>query len=182
MARMSRNRRKDTPDDGLVEKVIHINRVAKVVKGGRIFGFTALTVVGDGNGKVGFGRGKAREVPVAIQKAMEAARRNMIQVELNNGTIQYTEFLSAAADRKRLLQEDKVWEAFNQFDRNGDGKIQQKELREWMHRLGFRAVEMEDVEEVAAEVVHLQHHHYLSQVNLLHSTKIHLVLFLFLHP
>jgi small subunit ribosomal protein S5 len=60
-----------------------------VVKGGRIFSFTALTVVGDGKGKVGFGRGKAREVPVAIQKAMEAARRNMIHVQLNNGTLQY---------------------------------------------------------------------------------------------
>ena len=68
---------------------MQVNRVAKVVKGGRIFGFTALTVVGDGKGKVGFGRGKAREVPVAIQKAMEAARRNMITVELNDGTIQY---------------------------------------------------------------------------------------------
>lgn len=66
-----------------------MNRVAKVVKGGRIFGFTALTVVGDGNGKVGFGRGKAREVPAAIQKALEAARRNMIQVELNGTTIQH---------------------------------------------------------------------------------------------
>ena len=71
------------------EKLVQVNRVAKVVKGGRIFGFTALTVVGDGKGKVGFGRGKAREVPVAIQKAMEAARRNMINVELNDGTIQY---------------------------------------------------------------------------------------------
>ena len=71
------------------EKLVQVNRVAKVVKGGRIFGFTALTVVGDGKGKVGFGRGKAREVPVAIQKAMEAARRNMITVELNDGTIQY---------------------------------------------------------------------------------------------
>jgi len=59
------------------------------VKGGRIFGFTALTVVGDGNGRVGFGRGKAREVPLAIQKAMEAARRNMIDVELNGGTLWY---------------------------------------------------------------------------------------------
>ena len=75
--------------EGLQEKLVQVNRVAKVVKGGRIFGFTALTVVGDGNGKVGFGRGKAREVPVAIQKAMEAARRNMIQVELADGTIQY---------------------------------------------------------------------------------------------
>ena len=73
----------------LQEKLVQVNRVAKVVKGGRIFGFTALTVVGDGKGKVGFGRGKAREVPVAISKAMEAARRNMIDVELDNGTIQY---------------------------------------------------------------------------------------------
>jgi len=76
-------------DGDLQEKLVQVNRVAKVVKGGRIFGFTALTVVGDGNGKVGFGRGKAREVPVAIQKAMEQARRNMIKVELNAGTIQY---------------------------------------------------------------------------------------------
>ena len=75
--------------EGLQEKLVQVNRVAKVVKGGRIFGFTALTVVGDGNGKVGFGRGKAREVPVAIQKAMEAARRNMISVELAKGTLQY---------------------------------------------------------------------------------------------
>lgn len=76
-------------EEGLQEKLVQVNRVAKVVKGGRIFGFTALTVVGDGKGKVGFGRGKAREVPLAIQKAMESARRNMIQVELDKSTIQY---------------------------------------------------------------------------------------------
>jgi small subunit ribosomal protein S5 len=76
-------------NEGLQEKLVQVNRVAKTVKGGRIFQFTALTVVGDGNGKVGFGRGKAREVPIAIQKAMEAARRNMITVELNGDTIQY---------------------------------------------------------------------------------------------
>jgi len=75
--------------DGLQEKLIGINRVAKVVKGGRQFGFAALTVVGDGEGKVGFGRGKAREVPVAIQKAMENARKNMRQVALKDGTLQY---------------------------------------------------------------------------------------------
>ncbi len=87
---MAYNEQKDKANsEGLQEKLVQVNRVAKVVKGGRIFGFTALTVVGDGNGKVGFGRGKAREVPVAIQKAMEAARRNMIQVELSDGTIQY---------------------------------------------------------------------------------------------
>lgn len=73
--------------DGMLEKLVAVNRVAKVVKGGRIFGFTALSVVGDGNGKVGFGYGKAREVPVAIQKSMEKARRNMINVELHEGTL-----------------------------------------------------------------------------------------------
>ena len=76
-------------EEGLQEKLIQVNRVAKVVKGGRIFSFTALTAVGDGNGRVGFGRGKAREVPMAIQKAMEAARRNMIQVKLDGSTLQY---------------------------------------------------------------------------------------------
>ena len=82
MARMDRDN-----SDGLLEKLVNVNRVAKVVKGGRIFGFTALSVVGDGNGKVGFGYGKAREVPVAIQKSMEKARRNMIQVSLKDGTL-----------------------------------------------------------------------------------------------
>ena len=81
--------KKQDNSDGLQEKLVQVNRVAKVVKGGRIFGFTALTVVGDGKGRVGFGRGKAREVPIAIQKAMEAARRNMISVDLNGDTIQY---------------------------------------------------------------------------------------------
>ncbi|WP_299179687.1 30S ribosomal protein S5 [uncultured Neptuniibacter sp.] len=76
-------------DGDLQEKLVQVNRVAKVVKGGRIFGFTALTVVGDGKGRVGFGRGKAREVPAAIQKAMEQARRNMVSVELNGDTLQY---------------------------------------------------------------------------------------------
>ena len=73
----------------LQEKLVQVNRVAKVVKGGRIFGFTALTVVGDGKGKIGFGRGKAREVPTAIQKAMEQAKRNMIDVKLDGDTLQY---------------------------------------------------------------------------------------------
>jgi small subunit ribosomal protein S5 len=75
--------------DEFLEKLVGVNRVAKVVKGGRQFGFSALTVVGDGKGRVGFGTGKAREVPVAIQKAMESARRNMVDVKLNGTTLQY---------------------------------------------------------------------------------------------
>ena len=73
--------------DGIQEKLVAVNRTAKVVKGGRVFGFAAIVVVGDGNGRVGFGRGKAREVPNAIQKAMESARRNMHRVELKNNTL-----------------------------------------------------------------------------------------------
>ena len=73
----------------LVEKLVTVNRVAKVVKGGRQFGFTALTVVGDGNGRVGFGYGKAREVPLAIQKGMQAARNNLQRVAINDDTLHY---------------------------------------------------------------------------------------------
>jgi small subunit ribosomal protein S5 len=76
-------------NDGMQEKLVSVNRVSKTVKGGRLFGFTALTVVGDGNGKVGFGYGKAREVPNAVSKAMEQARKNLKQVHLNNGTLFY---------------------------------------------------------------------------------------------
>ena len=72
--------------DDLAEQLINVRRVAK---GGRIFGFSALTVVGDGNGQVGVGRGKAREVPLAVQKAMEAARRDMSRIHLVGGTLQY---------------------------------------------------------------------------------------------
>ena len=76
--------------DGLTEKLVGVNRVAKTVKGGRIFSFSALTVVGDGEGNVGFGTGKAREVPAAIQKAMEEARRNMRKVNITSGgSLQY---------------------------------------------------------------------------------------------
>jgi small subunit ribosomal protein S5 len=75
--------------DDLIEKLVAVNRVAKVVKGGRQFGFAAIVVVGDGNGKVGFGQGKSKEVPIAIQKAMEVARRNMQDIKLKGTTIQY---------------------------------------------------------------------------------------------
>ena len=77
-------------DDGLREKMVSINRVTKVVKGGRILGFAALTVVGDGDGGIGMGKGKSREVPVAVQKAMEEARRKMAKVSLRNGTVHHT--------------------------------------------------------------------------------------------
>jgi len=77
-------------DDGLREKMVAINRVTKVVKGGRILGFAALTVVGDGDGSIGMGKGKSREVPVAVQKAMDEARRKMSKVSLKNGTLQHT--------------------------------------------------------------------------------------------
>ncbi|MDP1680742.1 MAG: 30S ribosomal protein S5 [Burkholderiales bacterium] len=75
--------------DGLREKMISVNRVTKVVKGGRIMGFAALTVVGDGDGGIGMGKGKSKEVPVAVQKAMEEARRNLVKVSLKNGTLQH---------------------------------------------------------------------------------------------
>ncbi len=75
--------------DGLREKMISVNRVTKVVKGGRILGFAALTVVGDGDGAVGMGKGKSREVPVAVQKAMDEARRKMVKIDLKNGTLHH---------------------------------------------------------------------------------------------
>lgn len=86
---MANHNQENSQQSDMAEKLIAVNRVSKVVKGGRIFSFTALTVVGDGNGRVGFGYGKAREVPAAIQKAMEKARRNMINVDLNGNTLQH---------------------------------------------------------------------------------------------
>jgi len=77
-------------DDGLREKMVAINRVTKVVKGGRILGFAALTVVGDGDGGIGMGKGKAREVPVAVQKAMDEARRKLAKVKLRDGTLHHS--------------------------------------------------------------------------------------------
>ncbi|AGF47266.1 small subunit ribosomal protein S5 [Candidatus Kinetoplastibacterium desouzaii TCC079E] len=84
-----RNNTDKENDDGLREKMIAVNRVSKVVKGGRTMSFAALTVVGDGDGRIGMGKGKAREVPVSVQKAMEQARRNMFKVSLRNGTLQH---------------------------------------------------------------------------------------------
>ena len=89
MAKFTANIKNEANEDGLREKMIAINRVTKVVKGGRIMGFAALTVVGDGDGAVGMGKGKAREVPVAVQKSLEEARRKMFRVTLKGGTLQH---------------------------------------------------------------------------------------------
>ncbi len=91
MAKMQAGKMQTGEDrgDGLREKMVAINRVTKVVKGGRVMGFAALTVVGDGDGSIGMGKGKAREVPVAVQKAMEEARQKMVKVQLKNGTLQH---------------------------------------------------------------------------------------------
>ena len=89
MAKFTPRAQTEGNDDGLKEKMIAVNRVTKVVKGGRTLSFAALTVVGDGDGRIGMGKGKAKEVPVAVQKAMESARRNMFKVQLKNGTIQH---------------------------------------------------------------------------------------------
>ena len=87
MAKNPKNAVAEEQDDGIREKMIAGNRVTKVVKGGRILGFAALTVVGDGDGRIGMGKGKSREVPVSVQKAMDQARRAMEKVPLRNGTI-----------------------------------------------------------------------------------------------
>ncbi|WP_144326095.1 30S ribosomal protein S5 [Tepidimonas aquatica] len=89
MAKMQANVKTEGNDDGLREKMIAVNRVTKVVKGGRIMAFAALTVVGDGDGRIGMGKGKAREVPSAVQKAMDEARRSMFKVSLKNGTLHH---------------------------------------------------------------------------------------------
>jgi small subunit ribosomal protein S5 len=88
MARMHQQQRSG-PSDGLREKMVAVNRVTKVVKGGRVLGFAALAVVGDGDGGIGMGKGKAREVPVAVQKAMEEARKKLFKVGLRDGTLQH---------------------------------------------------------------------------------------------
>jgi small subunit ribosomal protein S5 len=89
MAKFQPRAQTEANEDGLKEKMIAVNRVTKVVKGGRTLSFASLTVVGDGDGRVGMGKGKAKEVPVSVQKAMESARRNMINVSLKNGTIHH---------------------------------------------------------------------------------------------
>ena len=87
MAKVDKKNAVEEIDDGIREKMIAVNRVTKVVKGGRILAFAALTVAGDGNGSIGMGTGKSREVPASVSKAMERARKSMKKVPLNNGTI-----------------------------------------------------------------------------------------------
>lgn len=89
MAKPQGKMQQDKRDDGLIEKMISVNRVTKVVKGGRVMGFAALAVVGDGDGRIGMGKGKSKEVPVAVQKAMEESRRNLSKMNLKNGTLHH---------------------------------------------------------------------------------------------
>ena len=89
MAKMQSRMQSEDRGDGMRDKMVAINRVTKVVKGGRILGFAALTVVGDGDGGVGMGKGKSREVPVAVQKAMDEARRKQVKISLKNGTLHH---------------------------------------------------------------------------------------------
>ncbi|HAI68790.1 MAG TPA: 30S ribosomal protein S5 [Gammaproteobacteria bacterium] len=118
-----------TKNDELLEKLVTVNRVAKVVKGGRIFSFTALTVVGDGKGKAGFGYGKAREVPLAIQKAMENARKNMQSFSLKGTTLQYP-----------IVAEHGAAKVYMQPASNGTGIIAGGAMRAVFEVLGVRDV------------------------------------------
>ena len=102
MAKFQPRAQPEANDDGLKEKMIAVNRVTKVVKGGRTLSFAALTVVGDGEGRIGMGKGKAKEVPVAVQKAMESARRNMVKVQLKNGTVHHNVIGEHGASRVML--------------------------------------------------------------------------------
>jgi small subunit ribosomal protein S5 len=128
MANERDNRDRDN-SDGMIEKLVSVNRVSKTVKGGRIFGFAALTVVGDGSGKVGFGYGKAREVPVAIQKSMERARKAMVQVALNEGTIWYP-----------VIAEHGAAKVFMQPASEGTGVIAGGAMRAVFEVLGVRNI------------------------------------------
>jgi small subunit ribosomal protein S5 len=103
MASRKKNNNEQAPSDGIVEKLVSVRRTAKVVKGGRIFAFSALVVVGDGKGRIGYAIGKSREVPVAIQKANEAARREMLNIELADGTV-WHEIISTHSASKVLMK------------------------------------------------------------------------------
>ena len=107
MAKFTANVKSEANDDGLREKMIAVNRVTKVVKGGRIMAFAALTVVGDGDGRVGMGKGKSREVPAAVTKGMEEARRNMVKVSLKNGTLHHAVTGHHGASRVMMLPASK---------------------------------------------------------------------------
>lgn len=103
MAKADKKNAVEEIDDGIREKMIAVNRVTKVVKGGRILAFAALTVAGDGNGAVGMGTGKSREVPAAVSKAMERARKDMKKYPLNNGTLHHAVVGHHGASRVKLM-------------------------------------------------------------------------------
>ena len=119
MAKIQARTQSEGPEDGLREKMIAINRVTKVVKGGRILGFAALTVVGDGDGRVGMGKGKSKEVPAAVQKAMEEARRNLTKVSIKNGTLHHRVY---GPSRRRLGGHDPGPEGYRHHRRRPDAR------------------------------------------------------------
>ena len=127
--RGDRGDRGEATDTGEIQKLVHVRRVAKVVKGGRQFGFSALTVVGDGDGRVGVGLGKAREVPAAIQKATEQARRGMRKVPLRDGTLFYP-----------LIGEHGSAKVYMQPASEGTGIIAGGAMRAVLEALGVRNV------------------------------------------
>ena len=114
--------------DALEEKLVQVNRVAKTVKGGRVMSFTALTVVGDGNGRVGYGRGKAKEVPVAIQKALDEAKKSLVNVELNGNTLWYP-----------VTEKSSATKVYMQPASEGTGIIAGGPMRALFESLGIKA-------------------------------------------
>ena len=137
----------------LEEKLVQVNRVAKVVKGGRIFGFTAVTVVGDGNGKIGFGRGKAREVPIAIQKAMDQARKNMVYITLSEKTIYHEISWNYGASK-----------VFMKPAREGTGIIAGGAMRAVLEVLGIQNI-------LGKNIGSTNHHQLISIQTTMSSTK-----------
>jgi len=137
-APQSRAPQNEERGDGLREKMIAVNRVTKVVKGGRILGFAALTVVGDGDGGIGMGKGKAREVPVAVQKAMEEARRKMVKVSLKSGTLHHA-VIGEHGAAKVLIQPASDGTGIIAFDAWLEpyaDKLRKRQVHRWMLYLG----------------------------------------------
>lgn len=119
----------EVKEQQLIEKLISVNRVTKVVKGGRIMGFAALMVVGDGNGSIGFGKGKSKEVPIAVQKAVKEASKSMVKVPLKNGTVHHT-----------IVAKHGATKVFIQPAKEGHGLIAGGAMRQIFEAVGIRNI------------------------------------------